>query len=87
MRYLVVIDQQSFAGKSLIAQGADGISEGNPVIDCKSCEIDHHYFLKVVRGPLGADGKHQSLYIPYHAVLVINEYGQGSERSFGFAAG
>ncbi|QQP96516.1 hypothetical protein [Lysobacter enzymogenes] len=86
MRYIVIVDASSFIGRSLLAKDHDGLSAGNPILDCAEIDMSHHYFFRAVRGPLDTrTGKtHLSLCFPHTAVLVVNEYDK-KEGIVGFA--
>ena len=85
MRYIVTVNAESFTGQFLLKQGNDGLNYGMPAIDCESVEMDHHYFLRAVRGPLetASGRKLQSIHIPYQDVLSVTEYAK-DEKPVGF---
>lgn len=86
MRYVVTLDSESHIGSHFRAVGSDGNNGGQPTIDCAEIDMTHHHFMRVLRGPIGEAGKHQSIYIPYGSILSVLEYAKQEGKPFGFSS-
>jgi hypothetical protein len=74
MKYLLILDADSTAGKIYLAGNNDGlVSDGtikHPVLLCTEIKMDSPYYIFAKR-QMKAPASHQSLCLPYGSVAII----------------
>lgn len=86
MRYLVVLDPNTHAGRAYAEGFNDGVTTHDlPVIDCSATE-DAGPYLLCTRNSRRTEGLDQTLWIPHYAVAFVIGYAQEDQRPVGFLA-
>ena len=85
MKYLVILDQNSTIGTIYAKGNNDGIiNDGHPALVCTEIKTDNPHYIFVTR-ELNPPASHQSLYLPYHSVVLIVQFEESDAPPFGFA--
>ncbi len=86
MKCVLVLDPTTIIGSTYMDK-SDSTLSGFPVLHCAEVDLSHHALLRVVRRSQKLGDRSQVLWVPYHAVAFLAEYGDQETAPFGFQVG